>query len=53
MNSTLFNFNPHYKADPNEKEKGKEDHDPSDWDHEKDNCGINPEENPCGDANEY
>ena len=23
------------------------------WDHEEDNCGINPEENPCGDANEY
>ena len=23
------------------------------WDHEKDNCGIDPDENPCGDANEY
>jgi hypothetical protein len=23
------------------------------WDHEEDNCGINPDENPCGDANEY
>ena len=23
------------------------------WDHEKDNCGINPDDNPCGDANEY
>lgn len=23
------------------------------WDHKEDNCGINPDENPCGDANEY
>ncbi|MFT6747852.1 MAG: hypothetical protein ACJAZ2_002209, partial [Glaciecola sp.] len=23
------------------------------WDHEEDNCGIDPDENPCGDANEY
>ena len=23
------------------------------WDHEEDNCGINPDENPCGDASEY
>ena len=23
------------------------------WNHEEDNCGINPDENPCGDANEY
>lgn len=23
------------------------------FDNEQDNCGINPEQNPCGDANEY
>ena len=25
----------------------------STWDYEKDNCGIDSDENPCGDANEY
>jgi len=41
-------------TDPADKEEPTEQPVPKiTWDHEKDNCGINPDENPCGDANEY
>jgi len=36
-----------------EKEKDNKKSKPLTWNHEEDNCGINPDENPCGDANEY
>lgn len=43
-----------FHTDPDEKEtEGKPKPFVPTWDHEKDNCGIDPEENPCGDANEY
>lgn len=41
--------------DPDEKKavKDRSTQHAIDWDPELDNCGVNPEENPCGDANEY
>ena len=39
--------------DPKEKQDEKPKSPKIDWDHEQDNCGINSDENPCGDANEY
>mgnify|MGYP001124126431 CR=1 FL=1 len=51
--NTIEVLNTGSNFDPKDKENQNETQESSDWDHEKDNCGINPDKNPCGDANEY
>lgn len=47
---------PKNKTEENPKDGPQENQTPRyiiEWDYEKDNCGINRDENPCGDASEY